>query len=289
MTATAADLRREAEAAAAGLPGLLLAAERLAASLQPGGHGLRRAGQGDEFWQYRPADSGDDARSIDWRRSARSDQNFVRDRERISPESAVLWVSSSAGMRWRGGSDRPTKHDRATLLALALGILLLRGGERVAIMGQPLRAGRGQAETLARDLVLAPRLPDDDDSPPPARLSPGQAVVLLSDCLGDPGPLEATLAAAASAGAGGALLQILDPDEEGFPFSGAVRFRSPSGAAAHDTRDAAGLRGAYLDRLARRRARLSSAATSAGFRFGNHDTGRPASEALLWLAAALGR
>ena len=38
-----------------------------------GAHGLRRPGPGEEFWQYRPAQPGEPARAIDWRRSARSD------------------------------------------------------------------------------------------------------------------------------------------------------------------------------------------------------------------------
>lgn len=286
--AGAAALRRRAEAEAAALPALMLAAERLAAAVQPGAHGLRRPGPGDEFWQYRPAAEGDDARAIDWRRSARSDAAFVRDRERVAPRAAGLWVSAGAGMDWRGAGDRPTKRDRALLVGLALGLIMLRGGERVAVLGAAPRAGRAQAQRLAEDLAAAPLAAEDADAPPEAALQPGQVLVLIGDFLADPGPVEAALARAADAGASGALLQVLDPDEEGFPYAGAVLFRSPSGALRHDTDDAAGLRAAYLDRLVARRARLAAAAEAAGFRFGTHDTARPASEALLWLVRALG-
>ena len=81
MSPSADQLRAGAEAASAALPALMLSAERLAASLTAGAHGQRRAGTGEDFWQYRPATQGDTARSIDWRRSARSDGQFVRDRE----------------------------------------------------------------------------------------------------------------------------------------------------------------------------------------------------------------
>ena len=66
-------LRRNAEELAAPLPPLLAAAEHLAMTVLLGEHGRRRSGIGDEFWQYRPVRPGDEARMIDWRRSARSD------------------------------------------------------------------------------------------------------------------------------------------------------------------------------------------------------------------------
>ena len=115
----AATLRSGAQTASGHLPALILSAERLAAMIAPGAHGLRRSGPGEDFWQYRPAVAGDPAGLIDWRRSARSDAAFVRERERQAPQSAALWVSGAAGMGWTGDPARPTKGDRARLLALA--------------------------------------------------------------------------------------------------------------------------------------------------------------------------
>ena len=70
-----------AEAAGALLPPLLVAADRVAATVAQGVHGRRRVGVGDTFWQYRPFVEGDAASRIDWRRSGRSDRVFVRDME----------------------------------------------------------------------------------------------------------------------------------------------------------------------------------------------------------------
>ena len=67
----------------------------------------------------------------------------------------------------------------------------------------------------------------------------------------------------------------------------AVLFRSASGALRHDTRDAGGLRAAYLVRLAERRAALTRAAATAGWHFGTHDTAAPPAQALLWLWSVL--
>lgn len=282
-----AGLRARAEAAGAGLPALMLSAERLAASLTAGAHGQRRAGTGEEFWQYRPAAAGDTARSIDWRRSARSDGQFVRDREAQAAQSAVLWVSAAAGMEFAGAADRSSKRARCDLLALAVALALLAGGERVALAGQPPGPGRLQADRIAEALVLRAPLDRDDDIPPAEALRPGQRVVLFDDFLGDPAPLLAYLDRAAGLGVQGALLQVLDPDEAGFPYGGAVLFRSAAGALRHDTRDAGGLRAAYLARLAERRELLGRAALAAGWHFGTHDTASAPGQAALWLWSVL--
>lgn len=274
-------LRLGAEAAAAGLPELMLSAEKLAASVDPGAHGLRRAGSGEDFWQYRPAAAGDPASAIDWRRSARSDAAFVRERERQAPQSAVLWASGAAGMEWSGDAARPQKGARARLLTLALGLLLLRGGERVGVGPADAKAGRLQAEVLGRDLLSA-----QGELPGAGTLRPHRRVVLIGDFLGDIGPLRALLDEATALNCRGALMQVLDPMEEEFPFAGAVRFRAPAGDR-HATRNAGALRDAYLARLAERRAELSRIAEGAGWRFGTHDTGAPSAVALMWLHEAL--
>ncbi|RDW11666.1 hypothetical protein DIE28_18195, partial [Paracoccus thiocyanatus] len=135
-------------------------------------------------------------------------------------------------------------------------------------------------------LARAP-LPGDEDAPPAEALRPGQRIVLFDDFLGDPQPVLDYLARAAGLGVQGVLMQVLDPDEEGFPWRGAVLFRSGSGALRHDTRDAAGLRAAYLARLAERREVLARAGRSAGWHFGTHDTMAPPAQALLWLWSVL--
>jgi len=281
-----ADLRARAEALGQSLPALLAEADQLARSVQLGAHGRRRAGQGDEFWQYRPAHAGDAARSIDWRRSARSDTHFVREREWQAVQSVTLWVDRARAMGFSGDANRPAKADRARLLALALAVLLLRGGERVGLAGgDPPRPGRAQLMPLLAQ--LDGDAPEDFGAPLTAGLVPHGRAVFLSDFLGPLPPLEAALAEATEQGVRGALLQVLDPAEEEFPFGGRVIFASMGGTLSHETQSAAELRARYLDRLAERKARLADLARSAGWHFSTHHTGQPAQSALLWLYQAL--
>lgn len=279
------DLRARAETLGQSLPALLAEAEHLAATLMLGEHGRRRAGQGDEFWQYRPAHAGDAARSIDWRRSARSDAHFVREREWQAAQSVTIWVDTARSMTFSGAADRPAKLDRARLLALALAVLLLRGGERVGLSGMVPKPGRAQL----LELVAALEAVDQADYGVPditGMVSHGRAV-FLSDFLGDLDPLETALTAAADRGVRGLLLQVLDPAEEDFPFQGRTIFESMQGSLRHETQSAGDLRARYLDRLAERKARLAELARAMGWHYHCHHSGQTAQAALLWAYSAL--
>lgn len=281
------DLRTRAETLGQSLPPLLAEAEMLAATVMLGEHGRRRSGLGDEFWQYRPAHQGDSARMIDWRRSARSDAHFVREREWQAAQSVTLWVDGSKSMGFTGDRSRAPKDDRARLLALALAVLLLRGGERVGLAGlaHP-RSGRAQMLRLAARLSEADDALDYGAPETEGMVGHGRAV-FLSDFLGDLAPVEAALGRAADRGVKGALIQILDPAEEDFPFDGRTIFESMGGGLRHETQRAGDLRARYLARLAERKDRLAQLGRAVGWHFTTHHTGAPAQAALLWAYVAL--
>ncbi|WP_339109467.1 DUF58 domain-containing protein [Thioclava sp. GXIMD4216] len=287
-------LRREADQQAATLPPLLLAAEQLARTVQMGFHGKRRAGTGEEFWQYRPVHSGDEARFIDWRRSGRSDSQFVREREWQLAQTLHLWVDDAASMQFTGAGTgrnaRPEKGARARLLALALAVLSVRSGERVGLTGALVtpKPGRGQIMTLAQMMSQAGAV-DDYGVPETSAVRAQSKVVFLSDFLGDPQRMAESLRRLSERGVTGVMLQVLDPVEEDFPFDGRTIFESMAGSLRHETRKAGDLRARYRLRLAERRDRLARMARAAGWQFGTHHTGETAQSALLWLHAALER
>lgn len=282
-----ADLRSRAEALGQTLPPLLAEAEMLAHTVMLGEHGRRRAGLGDEFWQYRPAHQGDPARMIDWRRSARSDAHFVREREWQAAQSVTLWVDPSKSMSFSGARGRVTKGDRARLLALAASVLLLRGGERVGLAGlaQP-RSGRAQLVRLAARLSGVEDSGDYGAPEAEGMVSHGRAV-FLSDFMGDLTAVETAFARASDRGVRGAALMVLDPAEEEFPFDGRTIFESMGGGVQYETRKAGELRDRYMARLAERKDRLQSLSRAVGWHFSTHHTGQPAQSALLWLYRAL--
>jgi len=280
-------LRTGAEALAAPLPPLMAEAEHLAASVLLGDHGRRRAGLGDTFWQYRPAQPHDEARSIDWRRSGRADGAFVQDKEWQIAQSVSLWVDQSASMTFTSSTELPSKGHRARTLALASAILLIRGGERVGLPGLPPRRGKAQLDRMSE--LLSEDEAGDYGAPQAQGMLAHSRALFISDFLGDITAIEAALTQAADNGVHGALLQVLDPQEEAFPFQGRTVFESMTGGLRHETLKARDLRDRYLDRLAERKDRLAGLARLTGWQFNSHHTGDSAAAALLWTFGALER
>ena len=282
-------LRSDAENLASALPPLLAEAEHLASTVLLGDHGRRRAGTGDSFWQYRPAQAGDSARNIDWRRSARSDINFVQDKEWQIAQSILLWVDQAASMTFTSEKTLPSKGRRARTLALATAIMLIRGGERVGLTGLRLPPKRGQQQ-LERMAALLSEDGDHDYGAPEAQgMLPHSRAVFISDFLGDIGPTQEALLKAADRGVRGAILQILDPQEEAFPFDGRTIFQSMTGGVEHETLKAGDLKERYLTRLAERKDELARLARLTGWQFQTHHTGNSPNTALMWLYGALER
>ncbi len=264
-----------AETLAAGLPRLLLAAERLAFTAAPGLHSRRRAGAGETFWQFQDFRVGDDTRRIDWRRSALGDRVFVRQQEWQAQAGLRFHLHDTASLDFRSLDKLPTKRERAILLLLALSSLLLRAGERVALAGiTPPFSGPTAltrlATALTKDATPAGTVPVD----------PRARQVALGDFL-LPNPTF-------SAPPGGVVLQILDPAECDFPYSGRVSFEEGA-APALDAPNAAAWRAAYITRLAAQRETVAQVAQAAGQTPLFHRTDAPPTIALGALYQALQR
>ena len=132
-----ASIRRDATTLSARLPSLVIAARRVAQTVRHGVHGRRRAGSGETFWQFRPFLSGEPSSRVDWRRSAREERAFVREREWEAAHTVWIWFDRSASMQFASSLAPASKVDRATLLALAFADLCVRGGERAGLLASP--------------------------------------------------------------------------------------------------------------------------------------------------------
>lgn len=280
-------LRQRAEQLAATLPPLLVAADRVAATVAQGVHGRRRVGQGETFWQFRQYAFGDPPQLIDWRQSAKADRVFVRELEWEAAQTVWLWHDASPSMAWKSNSALPEKRERAEVLTLALTILLLSAGEHVALLDTGMRpvTGRGALPRLA---ALLERHEGGEADLPPAHPLPRHAhVVLMGDLLG---PLEETdrlIRHYVERGIRGYILQILDPAEEELPYDGRVRFEGLQGEDDWLLSRVEGVRGAYKDRLAAHQEGLEAIARVTGWRFLRHRTDHTPHSALMALYMAL--
>jgi uncharacterized protein (DUF58 family) len=279
--------RQRAEQLADRLPPLLVAAERVAATVAQGVHGRRRVGTGETFWQFRPYQAGDSTTRIDWRQSARTAQLFLRDQEWEAAESVWLWADRSASMAYQSAASRSSKADRALLLLLALGALLTRAGERIALLGERRRptGGRVGMASLCEDLLARAAA---EPSLAPAQSLPRYArMVLISDFFTPLDELRTRLRSFVAMGVRGHLLQVLDPAEPDLPFAGRVRFEGMEHDGIALIGNVDGVRRRYQIRLEAHRLGLRDLARSLGWTCGYHVCDQPAEPALLALYTAL--
>ena len=281
------ELRQRAEQQAAKLPPLLVAAERVAATVVQGVHGRRRVGQGETFWQFRRYGPGDSASAIDWRQSAKSQHLFMQETEWEAAQTVWLWRDTSPSMLYRSSNDLPTKAERADLLLLAMAAMLVRGAERFALLGAglPPSSGRAAFHRLA-DIVM--RRPEVREGLPPFEPVPRHAqIVLIGDFLSPPAEVRQAIQALAARGVSGQMLQVLDPAEESLPFDGRIRFHGLEGEPSTLINRTESVRGDYTQRIADHRAALADIARHVGWGFISHRIDRPPQNALLPLYMAL--
>ena len=270
------DIHHKAEELAALLPPLMVAAERVAATVSQGVHGRRSVGQGETFWQFRRYGFGDSTQLIDWRQSAKSQPVYVRETEWEAAQSVWLWRDGSQSMAYRSTDGLVNKIERADILLLALASLLIRGGEHVALLGTGMTpsSGRGMLHRLWSMIEAQ----DRKAKTPPGSLPAFESlprygrVVLIGDFLSPLDEIHHSIAAFANQGIRGHLVQVLDPAEETLPFSGRVRFDGMEDEGDILIGRVEAIREQYLDRLANHNQGIEALAKSFGWSHAVHHT-----------------
>jgi uncharacterized protein (DUF58 family) len=276
----------ESRTLAASLPRLVLEARRIAANVIHGLHGRRRAGSGESFWQYRRFVSGEPSQNVDWRRSARDDHLYVREQEWEAAHTVWLWPDRSPSMAFASKQARYSKLERGLVVTFALAELLVSGGERVGIPGlMTPTASRTVIDKMAQAMLHdeATRL-----SLPPSFVPSALAeIVVLSDFWSPISEIKAMLAGLSASGAHGVLVQIVDPAEESFPYSGRIEFVEPEGGGVITAGRAEKWAGDYVARVARHRDEIRAETNTLDWMFSTHTTSRSAAELLLFLHSGM--
>jgi uncharacterized protein (DUF58 family) len=284
FSATRHSLQDEAEALSSALPPLLVEAERLASAVSLGIHGRRKAGMGESFWQFRRFRAEDPSTAVDWRQSAKSQHLFVREREWEVAQSVWFWRDGSAGMQFKSGGV--TKMDRASLLALALASALVRGGERIALLGEGHAPASSRAALRRMGYTLNEQ-PQSNALPPDAPLSRNAQFVWFSDFLSPLTQIEAVLRRMTQSGTGGYLVHIIDPAEEDFPYEGRTRFEAPGSDSTETLGRAESVASAYRQRFKAHAETVALLASKLGWNYLAHRTDRSPQTALIALYAGM--
>lgn len=233
---------------------------------------------------------------IDWRRSGRSDQEYIREREWQVARAAALWVDPGASMSFASQGRFPEKGARAQVLALALALLMMRAGERVGLASGSVLPGCGEAQALrlAQGMMQVPASGAGEYATPDVGgLNTGVGcAVFFSDFLAPPeqftGAVSAALERASRHNVRAVLVQITDPAEESFPYRGRVMFESMGQGLRFEARKAGSLAQTYRRTLAERRGALQTLAGRLGWQVVCHRTDESASAALLRLWQMVG-
>lgn len=266
---SAVALLADAASLAAELPELLVAARDLATTIVVGQHGRRRAGPGEDFWQYRAFVPGESASLIDWRRSARDDHLYVREFEWEASQTVWFWVDTSLSMAFSSDRGLRSKRSAALILALATADCLARGGERIGVPGLlPAATGRARPRRIGEALVSATAAA----MPPTSGIKRHSDVVIVGDFLDERSQLMAQLDQLAETGARAHLIQLMDPIEESFPYRGRTEFVDPETGGRYVLGRADSHRQAYQTELARLRAGLAEVSRRLNWSFFIHRT-----------------
>ena len=230
---------------------------------------------------------GEPAQYIDWRRSARDDHLYVREREWEAPHTIWMWADRSPSMEFSSHLTEWSKLDRALVVSFALAEVLVQGGERVGIpeLMRPT-ANRNVIETMAQRIIHDRT--ERPSLPPNFSPAPFTEIVLLSDLWSPIADYRRTIGQLAANGARGHVVQVCDPAEETFPYSGRVEFVEPEGFGSVTAGRAETWRNDYQTLLANHRAALRAETEQFGWTFTVHRTDRGPTELLFALHARMG-
>lgn len=246
-------LRAKAEDNISGLPGLVMHAEKIAATIMHGEHSQRKSGSGETFRQFRPYESSDRPQDIDWRQSAKADQVFIKQRELQSTIKTYLWRAHGESMDFSSDATFMRKQDAANILTMALALLTRSAKEPIGLIDD-MKSGRSDAHmhAIANTLSLAPLKGADDVLPdieggvvPFPRHS---AFYGIGDFLSPIEEVEACFSKIAAKTQNVIIVQVLDPAEITLNYNGRVRFRNHD-AHDHIVNHVPSIRSAYQERV----------------------------------------
>ena len=271
-----------AAALAALLPKLTLEARHTASIIGQGMHGRRQAGQGEQFYEFRRYQNGEPAARIDWRRSARQQRLYVREREWESRHTVYISCYFSPSMAFSSAKQNDTKLKRGLHISLALAALCLQAGERVAALSTPRpRAGKTALGTLAQELISG-----HDYDLSKVKFKPHSDLVVISDFLDEP-MLETLFRTVETARLRPILVQMIDVAENLFPYTGHNRFVDPETGESLRFGEAQTVQASYQAVFKAHKDKLRQLAVGHGGVFLSHQTDQPPAPSLLALFQAI--
>ncbi len=203
-----------------------------------GRHASANHGVSIEFAEHKEYSPGDDPRHLDWRASARQDRLYIKRFEDETNLKCFLLVDTSGSMGYGSGEETKLRH--ASRIAAAIAFILLQQTDSVGLLGfasevgpyVPPRSRNDHLQVLSSALLTLE--PAGTTSIEGAlehvleRTSGRSLIVVLSDFF-DASPRFGRVVRQVAQHHEVALLQVLDPAEQTFPFDKVTLFQAMEG------------------------------------------------------------
>lgn len=213
------------------LGNLHLRARRILDGLFSGSHDNPARGASQEFSAHRPYYPGDDLKFVNWKVFGRTDRLVVKQFEEETNIAGVIVLDTSASMdfSWEG---RVSKIEYAKTLAAALGYLLVNQHDAVGLVAGerlvPPGSRQGHLDRVFQELEQTQASGIWDvrglSEHLEAVVQKKSFLIVISDLMADQEDLARTLRTLHSQRHEILVLQVLDPAERDFPFSGPILF-----------------------------------------------------------------
>ncbi|WP_375625086.1 MULTISPECIES: DUF58 domain-containing protein [unclassified Bartonella] len=268
------------------MPYFLLQARHIANTLITGWHGQRKRGNGENFWQFRPYMEGESITRIDWRRSARDENTYLREHEWQMTQIVWLCPDQSASMHYCSRFSKISKGNHAIILTLTLASLLARSGEHIAIPN--LMSPTMTSNVVERIAFALENHSDENSFPDFSTITRFSHVVIMSDFLDYPEKIIQHLTVLTTKQVTAHLIEISDPAEESFPYTGHTEFFDPETKEKHVSTKAEDLRKNYCKLYHARRQELANFCARQGWSYHVSTTDQPLTETIFYLANTMG-
>ena len=223
-------MRLKAEELSNKIPSLYVKADRIANTIWEGMHNRNKDGLGDNFWQFRKYEYGDPAHLIDWKKTAKSNETFIQEKELQTLQNFVIWRDTSRSMNFRSSESIDTKLYRANLFTLTLTIILSKSGENIVLNGLKSKLLKGgNAVNFVSNQINEKVTDSYKSSPNVNEIKNNSDVILIGDFLNNIIETEKTIKELSNRGINGIIIQILDPAERFFPYKGRINFNGLEG------------------------------------------------------------
>ncbi|WP_455476737.1 DUF58 domain-containing protein [Bartonella sp. B41] len=270
---------------AANMPYFLLQAHLISNKLTSGWHRQRKRGDGESFWQFRPYVVGESIANIDWRRSAKSEQTYLRERELEIAQTVWIWPDQSASMHYCSRFSQVSKGNYSIILTLVLAKLLARNGEHIAIPN--LMPPTMASNVIERVALALTNHQDENPFPDFSTITRFSHTIIMSDFLDHYDTIIQHLAILSAKQVIVHLIEIADPAEENFPYKGRTEFFDPETKEKCILGKAEDLRKRYCKLYQERRKKLINFCSQQGWSYHVSTTEQPLTKTILRLATEI--